>query len=237
MDYSTLRDQAYRANLAIQSAGLVVLTWGNVSVLDDNREVLAIKPSGVDYAALSPKSMVLVEVSTGRVLEGSYKPSSDTPTHRVLYQKFDGVHSVVHTHSPFATSWAQSCTAIPAYGTTHADHWKNDIPLVRQLTPVEIETRYEEATGQSIVDSFRDRNYDPLENPGALLPFHGPFAWGPTATEAVQNAIALEAIAQMALYARQINPNLHHLPDSIAHKHYSRKHGPKAYYGQKGAHS
>jgi len=233
MNYRNIREAAYEANMAIREAGLVVLTWGNASAVDRAAGVFAIKPSGVGYDDLSSDAMVVVDIDTGHIVEGSYRPSSDTPTHRILYREFKEIGGVVHTHSCYATSWAQACRPVPAFGSTHADHWNGSIPLVRELTALEIERDYEGATGQAIVDSFRLEGLVPLESPGALLPHHGPFTWGKTAAAAAQNAIALEAIAEMAYHSELINPRLSEIPPSMSEKHYTRKHGPNAYYGQK----
>jgi L-ribulose-5-phosphate 4-epimerase len=233
VNYRRIREEAYAANMRILDAGLVVLTWGNASAADRNDGVFAIKPSGVDYAELSPAAIVIVDVTTGHVVEGDFRPSSDTATHRVLYREFPEVGGVVHTHSKFATSWAQGRRPIPAYGTTHADHWNGHVPLVRELTADEVGRDYEGSTGQAIVDSFRAEGLAALECPGALLPHHGPFTWGKTAAEAASNAIALEAIAEMATYSERINPELPTIPDFMLEKHHSRKHGPGAYYGQR----
>lgn len=233
MNYQNIREEAFEANRDIREAGLVVLTWGNASAVDRAAGVFAIKPSGIGYDDLSPAAMVVVDIDTGHIVEGSYRPSSDTPTHRILYREFEEIGGIVHTHSCYATSWAQSCRPIPAFGSTHADHWSGSIPLVRELTPLEIERDYEGATGQAIVDSFRSEGLRPLESPGALLPHHGPFTWGKTAAAAARNAIALEAIAGMALHSELINPRLSIIPAPMAEKHYTRKHGPQAYYGQK----
>lgn len=233
MKHADIRQAAYEANMKIKEEGLVVLTWGNASAVDRNAGVFAIKPSGVGYDKLSPESMVIVDVKTGHVVDGEYRPSSDTPTHRLLYMEFVEIGGIVHTHSTYATSWAQSCRPIPPYGSTHADHWNGPVPLVRELTSEEIAADYEGSTGLAIVEGFRRQNLSPLEAPGALLPHHGPFTWGKTVADAAKNAIALEAIAHMALNSEMINPRTEVIPNYMAEKHYMRKHGPNAYYGQK----
>ncbi len=232
MNFKNIREAAYQANMTIREAGLVVLTWGNASAVDRAAGVFAIKPSGVDYGDLSPESMVVVDIETGH-MAGNYRPSSATPTHGILYREFREIGGIVHTHSSYATSWAQGCRPIPAFGSTHADHWNGSIPLVRELTALEMERDYEGATGQAVVDSFRREGLNPLESPGALLPHHGPFTWGKTAADAAQNAVALEAIAEMAFHSELINPRLSVIPAYMLEKHYTRKHGPHAYYGQK----
>ncbi len=214
-------------------SGLVVLTWGNASAVDDKREVMAIKPSGVDYASLKPEDIVIVSLDTGEKIGGELKPSSDTPTHLELYRSFDTIGGVVHTHSIYATAWAQAAQPIPCYGTTHADHFFGPVPVTRQLTADEIETGYEKYSGTVIVDHFRKKNIDPLHIPAALLPHHGPFTWGKSAAEAVKNAVALEAVARMALYTEEIDADAVETPSVQLNKHFLRKHGPGAYYGQK----
>ncbi|KGE72083.1 L-ribulose-5-phosphate 4-epimerase AraD [Spirochaeta lutea] len=234
MKYPELRQAAFEANLMLKAEGLVVLTWGNASAIDRDLGLFAIKPSGVDYRELRAEDMVVLDLETGTIADGSKRPSSDTPTHRELYRGFRTIGGIVHTHSIHAVAWAQAERAIPVYGSTHADHWADQIPLVRPLTAKEIEEEYEKATGTAILESFLERGLDPLEHPGALLPHHGPFTWGRTAMDAARNAVALEAVAQMAALTEQITPKPQSIPRPMADKHYSRKHGPGAYYGQIG---
>jgi L-ribulose-5-phosphate 4-epimerase len=225
-----LKQQVWQANLDLVSHGLVTLTWGNVSGLSDDRELLAIKPSGVAYDQLRPEHIVLVSVETGEVVDGKLKPSSDTPTHRLLYQHFTGIGGITHTHSTKATAWAQARRAIPCYGTTHADHFYGDVPCTRPLTQEEIEDAYEVNTGVVIVETFAD--LDPSAVPGVLVASHAPFAWGPTAAKSVENAVALEAVAEMALATITLNPDIQSVEQHLLDKHYFRKHGKAAYYGQ-----
>ena len=199
MKYLELRREVVRVNQEIVRAGLVVLTWGNASAADRKAGVMAIKPSGVDYAQLKPEDIVVLSLADGRVIEGKLRPSSDTPTHLHLYQQFAGVGGIVHTHSLRATAWAQAGRALPCFGTTHADHFHGEIPVARKLTQAEVAGAYELNTGVAIVDTFRRRKLEPLHVPGVLVPGHAPFAWGRTAQEALENAIVLEAVAGMAL--------------------------------------
>ncbi|PZA06228.1 L-ribulose-5-phosphate 4-epimerase [Meiothermus sp. PNK-Is4] len=226
-----LRERALEANLALPRYGLVVFTWGNASAYDPTTGLLAIKPSGVAYEDLRIESMVVVEVSSGRVVEGDLRPSSDTPTHLVLAREF-GVGGIVHTHSPYATAWAQAGLDLPCYGTTQADYFGHTIPCTRDLTPEEIRQSYEYHSGQVIVEEFRRRGINPCDVPAVLLRNHASFVWGKDAKEAVHNAVVLEEVARMALYARLLNPDLSEIPPALLQKHYRRKHGPDAYYGQ-----
>lgn len=210
---------------------LVTFTWGNVSAIDRESGLFVIKPSGVDYDKLSPEDMVVVDLE-GNVVEGKYRPSSDTPTHLVLYKRFLQIGGIVHTHSPFATSWAQAGRGIPCYGTTHADYLYGEIPCIRNLTPQEIDEGYEENTGIVIADEFDRLGLDPVAMPGALCKNHGPFTWGKDAHEAVHNAVVVEEVAKMALYTEMINPKAEPTPQAMQDKHYLRKHGKNAYYGQ-----
>ena len=209
-----------------------MLTWGNASGIDRDSGIVAIKPSGVSYEKLRPEDLVLLSLDSGEVVEGELNPSSDTATHLVLYRSFPRIGGVVHTHSTCATSWAQASTPIPCYGTTHADHFYGEIPVTRELTPREIEEAYEEHTGRVIVECFEALGTDPLHLPGVLLPYHGPFTWGRTPAEAATNAIVLEEVARMALQTRTIAPRTSPAPREIVDKHFLRKHGPEAYYGQ-----
>lgn len=234
MEFRELREAAYEANIAIREAGLIVLTWGNASAADHERGVFAIKPSGVPYEELSPELMVVVEINTGTAIDGGMRPSSDTPTHQRLFAAFPGVGGIVHTHSKHATSFAQAGRLIPCLGTTHADHFAGPVPVTRHPTAEEIDAGYEAATGDIIVEHVRAAGGDPLAVPAILLPHHGPFAWGATAAKAVENAIALEAVAEMAIATYAVARTPPEIPARIQEKHFSRKHGPAAYYGQEG---
>ena len=226
-----LRKTVYEANMRLRNEGLVVLTWGNASAFDAESGLAVIKPSGVDYAALSPEDMVVVDLE-GNVIEGRYRPSSDTPTHVALYRAFKGVGGVVHTHSSEATAWAQACREIPCYGTTHADCFHGAVPLARFLTEDEIASDYEGNTGKVIVERFAGSS--PLERPGVLVSGHGPFTWGKTAMKAVDNAVSLEEIAKMARLTEELRAHApgREVPACVSEKHFLRKHGPGAYYGQ-----
>ncbi len=224
-----LKQEVLEANLQLPKHGLVVFTWGNVSAYDEESGLVVIKPSGVDYDGMTADDMVVVDLD-GKVVEGHLRPSSDTPTHVYLYSKFPGVHGIVHTHSTWATAWAQSGLSLPCYGTTHADYFYGDIPAARCLTEAEVEEAYERNTGVVIEEAFKGR--DPLATPGVLCRNHGPFAWGKDAAEAVHNAVVLEQCAKMAVLARMINPELKEAPGYLMDKHYFRKHGKNAYYGQ-----
>jgi L-ribulose-5-phosphate 4-epimerase len=225
-----LKNQVYEANLALAAHGLVTLTWGNVSGVSSDRALLIIKPSGVDYKTIKPEQMVVVSVETGDVVEGGLRASSDTPTHRLLYQQFPSIGGIAHSHSPKATAFAQSRREIPCFGTTHADHFFSAVPLTRTLTQREVTEGYELNTGRVIVERFAD--LDPGSMPAVLLPGHAPFTWGKDAADAVTNAVALEAVAAMALDTLLLNPDAQPLEQHILNKHYDRKHGKHAYYGQ-----
>lgn len=233
MSHDALKEEVCAVNKAIVAAGLVTLTWGNASAVDRRAGVCAIKPSGVDYDTLTPHDIVLLDIATGTVVEGRLRPSSDTPTHLELYRSFPNVGGIVHTHSTHATIWAQAGRPIPCLGTTHADHFNGPVPVVRPLTREEVAAEYEAATGRAIVETFRSAGIDPDHMPAALLPGHAPFAWGPTARRALDNAIALEAVAHMALHTLGLNGSAQ-LPDHVLGKHFTRKHGSSAYYGQPG---
>jgi L-ribulose-5-phosphate 4-epimerase len=226
-----LKREAYEANLALPKHGLINLTFGNASALDRRKGIFAIKPSGVSYDALSPSDMVLVDLA-GKKVEGDLKPSSDAPTHRRLYNGFKKIGGVVHTHSTHATAFAQAGMAIPIFGTTHADYFDGDIPVTRKLTAMEIEDAYESATGAVIVERFLADDLDPLDFPGVLVNRHGPFSWGPNVAKAVEAAVAMECVAQMALMTLELSPRLKPLEPELHDKHFERKHGPGAYYGQ-----
>lgn len=228
--YRELRERAWAANLEIPRRGLAIYTFGNVSAFDRDRGVLAIKPSGVAYDRLSVDDMVVVDLE-GNVVEGRLRPSSDTRTHIVLYRNFHGVGGIVHTHSTYATGWAQAREPIPIYGTTHADHLAEDVPCTEVMHADAVQGDYEMETGKQILECFRARN--PLHTPMVLVAGHGPFAWGEDAEKAVYNAAVLEEIAKMAFITRAIHPGAARLPDALVRKHFDRKHGKGAYYGQK----
>jgi len=230
MSLTGLREQVCEANLELVRLGLVTLTWGNVSGINDERDLVVIKPSGVAYEKMTPEHMVVVDLE-GNVVEGQLRPSSDTPTHVLLYKHFDGVGGITHTHSPRATVFAQARMEIPCLGTTHADHFFGPVPVTRPLSEAEVETAYEANTGQVIVERFAEM--DPIAMPAALVAGHGPFTWGRSAAESVKNAVALEAVAEMAQRTLAICPDAPGLESYILNKHYGRKHGPGAYYGQK----
>ncbi len=225
-----LKQQVCQANLDLVARGLVTLTWGNVSGLSNDRQFLVIKPSGVAYDGMSPAQMVVVSIKTGEVVEGALKPSSDMVTHRLLYQKFRGIGGITHTHSPKATAFAQARREIPCFGTTHADHFYGTIPVTRLLTAEEIDAGYEINTGHVIVERFA--GLDPVAMPGVLVASHAPFAWGKDAADSVKNAVALEAVAAMALDTLALAQETGPVDQFLLDKHYYRKHGQDAYYGQ-----
>lgn len=224
-----LKQKVYEANMELPRRGLVTYTWGNVSGIDRESGFFVIKPSGVDYETLMPDDMVVMDLE-GNKIEGRYNPSSDTPTHRELYRAFPGVGGIVHTHSSWATSWAQACRSVPCYGTTHADYYYGEIPCARSLTAEEINGEYEKNTGLVIIETFKEK--DPASVPGVLCSNHGPFTWGKDAAEAVHNAVVLEEVAKMAFRTEQLNREVTSAPQVLQDKHYLRKHGPGAYYGQ-----
>lgn len=226
-----LKKIVYEANMDLPKYGMVTFTWGNVSGIDREKGLFVIKPSGVDYDKLSWEDMVVVDLE-GNKVEGKYKPSSDTATHVVLYNAFPEVGGIVHTHSSWATSWAQAGRGIPCYGTTHADYMYGEIPCVRNLTQEEIDAGYEKNTGVLIADYFREKQLDVVAMPAVLCKNHGPFAWGKDAHEAVHNAVVLEEVAKMAARCEMINPKNKPAPQELQDKHYFRKHGAGAYYGQ-----
>lgn len=227
----SLKQIVCEANLQLPQHGLVTFTWGNVSAIDRASGLVVIKPSGVSYDGMRPEDMVVVNLS-GQVVEGKYRPSSDTPTHVELYKAFPEIGGVVHTHSSYATSWAQAGRDIPCYGTTHADYFYGPIPCLRCLTPEEIEEAYEKNTGKLIVSEFAHLGLDPAAVPGCLCKNHGPFTWGKDAFEAVHNAVVLEEVAKMAYRTELIHPSVQPAPQTLQDKHYFRKHGKNAYYGQ-----
>ena len=232
MAHDALKEAVWRANLDLVASGLVVLTWGNASGADRAAGVMAIKPSGVAYDVMQPDDMVVLSLATGDVVEGRLRPSSDTPTHRYLYQQFAGANGVTHTHSLHAVSWAQAERDVPCLGTTHADHFYGPVPVTRRLTDDEVRGAYEHETGVVIAECFRERGLDPAAVPGVLVAGHGPFAWGGSARKAVENAIALESTAHMALNTLRLNPEAPGIDRVLLDKHYLRKHGAAAYYGQ-----
>lgn len=225
-----LKRQVWKANLNLARYQLVTLTWGNVSAIDRKKGVVAIKPSGLSYKELKPSDIVLVDLN-GKIMEGRLNPSSDTPSHLELYKGFEEIFAVAHTHSEYATIFAQANMEILCLGTTHADHFKGTIPLTRMITRREVEEDYERNTGKVIVERFKD--LEPLNMPAVLVPGHGAFTWGRTPDEAVKNSLALEKAAKMAWGTLFLNPQIRKLPEYLLQKHYQRKHGPKAYYGQK----
>ena len=226
-----LKKQVYEANMLLPRYELVTFTWGNVSAMDRESGLFVIKPSGVPYEELKPEDMVVVDLA-GNKVEGAYNPSSDTPTHAVLYSRFPNIGGIVHTHSTWATSWAQAGRGIPCYGTTHADYIYGEVPCVRNLTKEEIDEAYEKNTGIVIADEFDARGLDYVAVPAVLCKNHGPFTWGKDAHEAVHNAVVLEETAKMAAYCEMINPRNVPAPQELQDKHYYRKHGANAYYGQ-----
>lgn len=228
--YQELKERAWLANLEIPKQGLAIYTFGNASALDGDRGVVAIKPSGVDYDGLGVDDMVVVDLA-GEIVEGALRPSSDTPTHLVLYRAFEGVGGVVHTHSTYATGWAQARRAIPIYGTTHADHLAEDVPCTEVMSDEAVRRDYEVETGNQILACFANR--DPLQTPMVLVAGHAPFTWGVTVEKAVYHAAVLEEMARMAFITHALDPAAARLPESVIRKHWERKHGKDAYYGQK----
>lgn len=237
MDLKTLKERVLKANLELPKRGLVTYTWGNVSEIDRENGIIAIKPSGVDYEQLSSDDIVILDME-GKVVEGRLKPSSDTPTHLVLYKEFTEVTAIVHTHSRWATIWAQAGMAIPAYGTTHADYFYKEIPCTRRMKKTEIEDEYERNTGYVIVEAFKKLN--PIHTPGVVVYSHGPFAWGKDAFDAVHNAVVLEEVAMMAYHTLMLKNAvqgkkfaMEDMDSQLMEKHFLRKHGENAYYGQR----
>ncbi|MCE9946455.1 L-ribulose-5-phosphate 4-epimerase [Hafnia paralvei] len=227
-----LKQQVLAANLALPKYGLVTFTWGNVSGVDRASGLMVIKPSGVDYEGMGIDDMVVVDIVSGEVVEGKWKPSSDTETHRGLYLAFPHISGIVHTHSRHATIWSQAGLDIPAWGTTHADYYYGNIPCTRLMTESEIQHDYEWKTGQVIIETFQQSHLDPDQMPAVLVHSHGPFAWGKDALDAVHNAVVLEEVAYMAIFTRQLSPQLSDMQQELLDKHYLRKHGANAYYGQ-----
>ncbi len=227
-----LKQKVYEANVELPRRGLVTYTWGNVSGIDREAGLFVIKPSGVEYEDLRPEDLVVMDLD-GNKVEGSMNPSSDTKTHLVLYRSFPEIGGIVHTHSPYAVGWAQAGKDIPAFGTTHADYFYGPIPCARHLTQEELDEDYELNTGKIIVETFRERGIAPVSVPGVICRSHGPFTWGKDAAQAVYHAVVLEEVAKMALFTRMVEPTAEAAPQRYLDKHYMRKHGPNAYYGQK----
>lgn len=227
-----LKKSVCEANLDLVNKGVVIYTWGNVSGISDDRKYMVIKPSGVDYDGMSPEDMVVVDIATGESVEGKWKPSSDTKTHLELYRKYQEIKGIVHTHSVNAVAFAQAGMAIPALGTTHADYFYGDIPCTRELTKQEVMEDYETNTGKVIIETVDSGGYDPMAISGIVVKNHGPFAWGKSPANAVYNAVVMEKVAEMDLKTLQLNPNSV-MAQYVLDKHYMRKHGPNAYYGQK----
>ena len=227
-----LKAEVLAANLALPTHKLVTFTWGNVSAVDSERGLMVIKPSGVEYDVMQAEDMVVVDIATGRVIEGKKKPSSDTPTHLALYRRYPEIGGIVHTHSRHATIWSQAGQDLPAWGTTHADYFYGAIPCTRLMTRDEINGEYEDQTGEVIIETFEKRDLNPMQLPAVLVHSHGPFAWGKDAADAVHNAVVLEECAYMGLFSRQLTPQLPDMQPELLDKHYLRKHGAKAYYGQ-----
>lgn len=224
-----LKQEVYEANMELQTKGLVIYTWGNVSGIDREKKLVVIKPSGVDYDTMKPEDMVVVDLD-GNIVEGKYKPSSDTPTHLVLYKQYPDIGGIVHTHSTWAVTFAQAGLAIPALGTTHADYFYGDIPCTRDLTKQEITEAYEVNTGVVIVETLEGQ--DPMAIPGIVVKNHGPFAWGRDPKQSVYNAVVLDKVAEMAYKTMTLNNRVPRVPQYLLDKHYYRKHGANAYYGQ-----
>jgi len=229
--YKTLREEAFVANLEIKKQNLAIYTWGNVSAFDPGRGVFAIKPSGVPYDKLTPESMVLIDLN-GNIVDGKFNPSSDTKTHQLLYKEFagEGIRGITHTHSPYAVAWAQARYPVPVFGTTHADHGAQEIPCTGFMSAEAAGADYELETGKLIVETFKKIN--PAHMPMVLVAGHGPFTWGNSAAKSIYHAAVLEEICKMALFTLMINPQAQALPEHIIKKHWERKHGPNAYYGQ-----
>ena len=226
-----LREEVYEANMELPRRNLVTYTWGNVSGIDRERGLFVIKPSGVEYDELTPDDLVVMDLE-GNKVEGSMNPSSDTKTHTVLYNEFPEVGGIVHTHSPHAVAWAQAGKDIPAFGTTHADYFYGAIPCARHLSQEELDEDYELNTGKTIVETFRSRDIDPVAVPAVICHSHGPFTWGKDAAQAVYHAVVLEEVAKMGIFTRMVDANAAAAPQRYQDKHYMRKHGPNAYYGQ-----
>ncbi|MCS7090980.1 MAG: L-ribulose-5-phosphate 4-epimerase [Verrucomicrobiota bacterium] len=234
MKLTELKQAVWEANLRLVREGLVIETWGNASAVDRQQGWVVIKPSGVPYDQMKPEHMVVVRLDTGEPLQSRLRPSSDTPTHLVLYRSFPEIGGVVHTHSLYATAWAQACRPIPCYGTTQADYWFGEVPCTRAMKPSEIQQDYEANTGHVIVETFQGVN--PMEHPAVLVAGHGPFTWGRDVHEAVHNAVVLEFVARLASETERLAPRARPIARPLLEKHFLRKHGPNAYYGQKEGH-
>jgi len=232
MSIAAMKEQVLAANLALPHHKLVTFTWGNVSAIDRTQGLVAIKPSGVEYENMTVDDIVVVELESGRVVEGRKKPSSDTRTHLALYRAFEDIGGIVHTHSRHATIWAQAGQDLPAWGTTHADYFYGTIPCTRQMTEAEITHEYEHNTGEVIIETFAQRGLSPAAIPAVLVNSHGPFAWGKDAETAVHNAVVLEEIAYMGIFSRHLSPAIPIMQQPLLDKHFLRKHGPDAWYGQ-----
>ena len=226
-----LKQEVYEANMELPRRGLVTYTWGNVSGIDRERGLFVIKPSGVEYDELRPEDLVVMDLE-GNQVEGTLNPSSDTKTHLVLYNAFEQIGGIVHTHSPYAVGWAQAGCALPAFGTTHADYFYGPVPCARHLSQEELDEDYELNTGKTIVEAFAERDLDPMAVPGVLCHSQGPFTWGKDAAQAVYHAVVLEECAKMGIFTRIVSPMAGPAPERYLTKHYMRKHGPNAYYGQ-----
>lgn len=229
----SLKKEVYEANMLLPKYNLVTFTWGNVSAIDREKKLVVIKPSGVEYETMKPEDMVVVDLETGKVVEGDKNPSSDTPTHLVLYKKFENIGGIVHTHSRMATSFAQAGKGIVPFGTTHSDYFYGEIPCTREMTGAEIKGEYEAETGSVIVETFENMAISPDDVPGVLVKSHGPFSWGTDAFNAVHNAVVLEEVANMNFNTLLINQETERINRNLLDKHYLRKHGANAYYGQK----
>ncbi|MDR2433044.1 MAG: L-ribulose-5-phosphate 4-epimerase AraD [Treponema sp.] len=230
--YKNLREEAFEANLEISRQNLAIYTWGNSSALDPDKGVFAIKPSGVPYDKLTPESMVVVDLD-GKTVEGALNPSSDTKTHQVLYREFSGILGITHTHSPYAVAWAQARRSVPVYGTTHADHGTEEVPCTDFMSPDAVKNNYELETGNLIVETFKKRGLNPAYINMVLVAGHGPFTWGGSAAQSVYHGAVLEEVCKMALLTLSLDPLAKPLPAHIIKKHWERKHGPDAYYGQR----
>ena len=232
MNYSELRERVCAANKEINRVQLAILTWGNASEVDREAGVFAIKPSGVDYDEMTPDDIVIVSLETGEKVEGALNPSSDTPSHWWLFKSFPSIGGIVHTHSTYATAWAQAKKNVPTFGTTHSDYFYGDVPCTRELTQAEVEGEYELNTGKVIVEHFEQNQIDPAQMPAVLVASHAPFVWGASAAKAVENGMVLEEVAGMAMNSLTINSALEAVPQYLLDKHFLRKHGANAYYGQ-----
>ena len=230
--FQNIKEKVYKANMDLAKSGLVIFTWGNASEIDESRNFVVIKPSGVDYETMTPDDMVVVDINSGKVVEGRLKPSSDTPTHLEIYRNFKEVGGITHTHSVNAVAFAQAGIDIPALGTTHADYFYGNIPCTRLLSETEVETDYELNTGKVIVETFKSRGIDPMAVPGCVVQNHGPFSWGKDADKSVYHAVVMEKVAEMDIKTLLVKPQSS-MPQYVLDKHYFRKHGANAYYGQK----